>query len=248
MPAAELKRRWQAGETTYGAVVRLGLSWTAEVFAHAGLDFVWLDLQHSLTSDTTLIPMLQATNGSGATTLARVPAGDPWIIGRTLDAGAEGVIVPMIETREAAEQAVAACRFSPEGIRSFSSFRTKLLPGGPMRKALCLVMIETQEGVDNVEEIARVDGVDGVFIGPSDLALSLGLEPSATIQPGPHSDAVDRIRLACDRAGIVTMITGAPTEMRERGFRAISLGSDDGFFLSGFRAVLEARNLDGSAS
>jgi 4-hydroxy-2-oxoheptanedioate aldolase len=241
MPAAELKARWKNGEVTYATCIRLGPSLVAEVFAQKGFDVVWIDQQHGFISDSELVPILQAMNGTSATSLVRVPANDDTLIGRVLDAGAEGVIIPMVENVEDAERAVAACRHGPVGVRSIGALRLSYLPGGPGRETICLVMVETREGVDNVDAIVRVPGVDGVFVGPNDLSLSLGLPRYKGIGPGAHGEAIERIRQACDAAGIVCGISGDAKEMRGLGFRLISLGGDSMFLFGAMDAALKQR-------
>jgi 4-hydroxy-2-oxoheptanedioate aldolase len=240
VPATDLKRRWRAGEPTYAAAVRLTSTWAVEVFAQAGLDVIWIDMQHGFVTEDLLVPMLQAMNGSQATPLVRVAANDPVLIGRALDAGAEGVIVPMVQTREDAGRAVAACRYEPAGVRSHSALRLGYLPGGIHREVICLVMIETELGVRNAAEITATDGVDGVFIGPSDLALSMGLEP-AGLQQGRHAEAIEAIVAACHANAVAVALTGEPEAMKAKGVSIISLGSDNLFLTAGMNAALARR-------
>jgi 4-hydroxy-2-oxoheptanedioate aldolase len=241
MPATELKQRWANGEATYGAVVRIGHSWAPEVFAAAGLDFVWVDLQHGFVPIDTLLPIFQSMNGTRATPMARVPSNDAAIIGTVLEAGAEGVIVPMIESADDARLAVENTLHAPRGLRSHGALRLRYLPGGTFRETICIVMIETESGVEHADEIAAVPGVDGVFVGPSDLALSMGIAPKVGIQPGPHAEAIGKIRAACDRHGIVTAITGDAQEMRELGYKMISIGGDHLWMVEAMQAALDRR-------
>lgn len=241
MPATELRRRWKSGEVTYAAAVRLGHTWITEVLASAGLDVVWIDQQHGFIPEHLLLPMLQAMNGTNTTSLVRVPVNDPTSIGRVLDAGAEGIIVPMVQTADDARRAVAACSFGSDGTRSHGALRLRYLPGAIRREVICLVMIETELGVRNVSSILSVPGIDGVFIGPSDLALSVGLAPGASTQEGPVADAISSILQACGEQGAVAAITGDPQEMERLGYKLISLGSDDAFLNSGLQAALRGR-------
>jgi 4-hydroxy-2-oxoheptanedioate aldolase len=241
MPAAELKRRWSEGEATYASVIRLGSPWVAEVFAKSGLDVVWIDEQHGFNPEHLLVSLLQAMNGTNATPIVRVQANDPAAIGRVLDAGAEGVIVPMVESVGDAEAAVAATRYGPVGNRSHGGLRLKFLPGGVQRETICIVMVETVAGLEQVEKIAAVDGVDGMFIGPNDLSLSLGLPPRDGINAGPQGDAIMRIKRACDEHGKVCGITGDAQDMRELGFRLISIGGDSIFMLDAMERALARR-------
>jgi 4-hydroxy-2-oxoheptanedioate aldolase len=185
--------------------------------------------------------MLQAMNGTKVTALVRVPTNDEAAIGHVLDAGAEGVIVPLVDTVDDAKRAVSSCRLMPEGVRSYGNLRLRLFPDGPRRDTICMVMVETTLGLENVREIAGVPGVDGIFIGPNDLALSLGLAPFDGIQPGTHEEAVTAIRQACDDAGIVCCISGDAQDMRARGFRLINIGGDSIFLLDGMARALARR-------
>jgi 4-hydroxy-2-oxoheptanedioate aldolase len=241
MPAKELRQRWARGDVTYSAVIRLGSTWAAEVFAQAGFDVVWIDLQHGFNPDHLLVPMLQAMKGTNATALVRVPANDEAAIGHVLDAGAEGIIVPLVETVEDARRAVSSCRLMPDGVRSYGNLRLRLFPDGARRDTLCIVMVESVLGLRNVRDIARVPGVDGIFIGPNDLALSLGLAPFDGIQPGTHEEAVMAIRDACDEAHIVCCISGDAQEMRALGFRLINIGGDSIFVLDAMARALARR-------
>jgi 4-hydroxy-2-oxoheptanedioate aldolase len=239
MPATELKQRWARGEVTYAAVVRLGSTWAAEAFAQGGFDVVWIDQQHGFNPDHVLVPMLQAMNGTNATALVRVPANDEAAIGHVLDAGSEGVIVPLIETEEDARRAVASCHFMPVGVRSYGNLR--LSPASARGGTLCIVMVESSLGLRNVRAIAHVPGVDGIFIGPNDLALSLGLPPLGGIQPGAHAEAIMAIRNACDEAQIICCISGDAQEMQALGFRLINIGGDSTFVLDGMARALARR-------
>jgi 4-hydroxy-2-oxoheptanedioate aldolase len=239
MPAEHLRRTWSSGCPAYGAAVRLGSGWTVEVLARSGLDFVWIDREHGLNDDASLVPMLQAMNGSAAASLVRVRDNEAAEIGRVLDAGSDGVIVPMVQDAADARRAVAATRFAPLGTRSYGSFRLRYLPGGHRRDVLCIAMVESEAGVQNADAIAAEPGIDAIFIGPADLALSLGLEPTGGIQPGIHTESVAAVVAACHRAGIAAGMTGDARHMCDMGFNMISLGADMTFFERGLRTALE---------
>jgi len=225
-----LRCRLLDGETVFGASCMLGSPAVAEAMAGADLDFVYIDQQHGLTSFDTLVAVLRAFGRTKTVPLVRVLSNDLSLIGQALDAGAEGVIIPMVNSREDAERAAASCRYAPVGRRSFGPVRAGLLHGrDPLaanERVLCLVMIETAEGVAAAKEIASTPGIDGVYIGQADLALTLGLQPLVQIQPGIHQDAIQRIGAACDEAGIVRGINGSVEEMVAAGYRLITIGSD----------------------
>jgi 4-hydroxy-2-oxoheptanedioate aldolase len=154
---------------------------TAEATAAAGADYIVVDQQHGAVEPGALLAMLQAIAAGGAPSMVRVAANDPFVIGHALDVGAHGVIVPMVDDGAAAARAVAACRYAPEGVRSFGALRG----GGEGARPLCLVMIETRAGLEAVDEIAATPGLDGIYIGPSDLSLSLGLQPTLRLEHPP---------------------------------------------------------------
>jgi 4-hydroxy-2-oxoheptanedioate aldolase len=154
---------------------------------------------------------------------------------KALDAGSWGVIVPLISSPEDAARAVSACRYPPQGIRSFGPVLAADVIGSrdPEKlggEVVCLVMVETREALERVGEIAATPGLDGVYIGPSDLALSLGLPPTLEIMEGEHAEAVERIREACHEHGIAAGIHAPSGEWARRhaqaGFDLITVASD----------------------
>lgn len=175
--------------------------------AGAGYDYVCVDGQHGLADFAAMVSIFQAVGASGAAPLARVLANNGGVIGKVLDAGALGVIVPLVNDAEEAAQAVAACRYPPEGVRSYGPVRVAEVIGSKApedlaRKVLCFVMVETREGLERVEEISATPGLDGIYIGPADLAISLGLAPTLEITENEHVEAVRRIRESCRRHDI----------------------------------------------
>jgi 4-hydroxy-2-oxoheptanedioate aldolase len=151
-----------------------------------GFDWVCVDLQHGLAGLESAAPMLQAITVTGAVPLVRVPANEPWLIMRVLDLGASGVVVPLVGTPEEAARAAAACRYPPDGVRSWGPVRTSAALGASAaernERVLCIVMVETRDGVENLDAICAVAGVDGVYVGPRDLGLSYGLAPSPELE------------------------------------------------------------------
>jgi 4-hydroxy-2-oxoheptanedioate aldolase len=218
-------------------VIRLGEPWTVEALSHTAFDYLLFDCQHGLGPEHHLVQLLRILTGTPMTTLVKVPANDEAVIGRILDYGADGVIVPMIETAEQARRAVAACRYGPEGVRSYGTLRLQLLPGGATRRVLCIPMIETELGARNSTEIAAVPGVDAIYVGPADLALSLGLPPKQGLHVAPLDELVSSILTACANAGLPAGIAGDPAEMAKYGFQMISAGTDATFFLTGLQAA-----------
>jgi 4-hydroxy-2-oxoheptanedioate aldolase len=184
-----------------------------------------------------------------------VPANDVGWIGKVLDAGAEAVIIPMIETREQAEEAVANCRFYPQGRRSYGPIRAGLIfdkdPETLNRETACIVMIETMIGAENADEICSVAGVDGVYIGPGDLAITYGLKPGHNPQPGPVLDAIETIRTTCRAhdiaAGIQCHSGTEAREMADAGFTMVTICSDTQLLQSALKQELAAAGISSRA-
>lgn len=238
--ANPLIETWRQHRTTFGIWCSIPSSVSAELVAAAGFDYVCVDLQHGAISYTSAVPMLQGARAAGAAAISRVAHNDPSQIMKILDAGALGVVVPLVSTREEAARAVAACRYPPAGMRSFGPVRASVVTGSrdttDLEKVACLVMVETEEGLANVEAIASTPGLDGIYIGPADLALALGLPPAYERPEPEHVAAIETIRSACERHGIVAGIqcdSGALAARRQdQGFQMITVGNDGVFMRS----------------
>lgn len=177
-----LKRQVQAGKRTVGAWLQIASPITAEIMSRAGFDWLIVDLEHGPGDILTLVSQLQAMNGSGVTPLVRAPWNDFIMIKRILDAGAAGLLVPYVNTRAEAEAAVRACRYPPKGIRGiaaspraagFGQNPSDYLPYANS-EIFIMTAVETSEAISHLDEILKADGVDGIFVGPMDLATSMG--------------------------------------------------------------------------
>ncbi|WP_033319812.1 HpcH/HpaI aldolase family protein [Streptomyces yerevanensis] len=210
---------------------------STERIARLGYDYVALDAQHGLIDYAGVLASLTAidTKGSTAVGLVRVEANDPMPIGKALDAGAAGVIVPLIDTPQDAAAAVAAVRYPPQGRRSYGPMRSALRigpdPADAHEQTVVLAMIETAEGLKNVEEICATDGVDGVYIGPSDLRIALGGASSTDPTVADEFEAaLVTVREAAAAAGIAAGIhnaDGASAAKRlTEGFTYVTVASD----------------------
>jgi 4-hydroxy-2-oxoheptanedioate aldolase len=243
---AGLKARWAAGESTIGAWCTIPSSVPAEFLASAGFDYVGIDCQHGLAGPDSLVPMLQAINRYDVPAVVRVPVGSGWWIQRALDSGAEAVIVPMVNSAEEAAAAVRHCRYPPDGDRSYGPIRSELVvgtvPAEVNATVACLVMIETRAGAEAAEEICSTPGVDGVYTGPADLAISYGLTPRLAPVPGPHAEAMERILAACRANSIVAGVHSASGEQAlqylESGYQMVTISSDLGMMRSAARTQL----------
>ncbi|MEX2542894.1 MAG: aldolase/citrate lyase family protein [Trueperaceae bacterium] len=200
----------------------------AEVMARQGFHSICIDMQHGLIDYGDCVSMLQAIGQTDAFPLVRVPSNDEASLMRVLDAGAQGVIVPLVDTASDAARAVAACRYPPLGRRSFGPTRAAMVSGPEYHlrandKVLVFAMIETSSGLENIYEIVRTPGLDGVYIGPSDLSYALGLEPQSDNEDPKHVEAVRRIVAACRSCSLIVGIhCGGP----EFAKRALGAGAD----------------------
>jgi len=241
-----LRRKWENGEPAVGCWLTLPSSFSAEVLAHAGFDWLCVDLQHGLIDYAQMVGMLQAMSSQDATPLVRVPWNEPGIIGKCLDAGAAGVIVPMVNSREEAEAAVRACRYAPVGARSYGPLRARYSAGSDYfananSTICCIVMVETAQAVDDVDSIVSVPGVDAVYVGPADLSLTLGLQPGPDNPDESFTSAIGRILEACSCHGVVPGIAGNSTTAPKRiaqGFLMVEAASDSGLLVAGAAGVL----------
>ena len=229
---------WRDGAQTIGCWLSMANAYSAETLAQLGFDYLCIDLQHGLVDYQDLTYLLPAISTGKSTPLVRVPWNEPYEIMKALDAGAYGVIVPLVNSRADAEQAVAACRYPPVGNRSFGPIRAALYGGrGYAAEAnqhmACIAMIETQEGLRNLDEILSTPGLDGIYVGPADLALALGLPAVGDTDDPGHLETVLRILEACRNHNIPVGIHTSSLEFCEKrlaaGFDFVTLGSDAGF-------------------
>lgn len=232
-----------------GGWCHLGSSYTAEVMGSAGFDWCCIDMQHGLPDRSDLIPMVQALQLHGCPAVVRVPSLADSAIGHSLDAGAAGIIVPMVRTADDAIEAVAQCMYPPRGVRSFGPLRDKL-KSQPVDLASkspprCFAMVEDRVGLENLEAIATTEGLTGVFLGPADLGLSLWGDPRRTGDAAMLSIGSDVAR-ACEDTGITAGVfaggASAAAAWARIGFTMIALDSDSSLLQRASRdLVREAR-------
>lgn len=230
-----LRKAFAEGRNTINGWLGLPCTMSAEVVAHSGFESVTVDMQHGCVPFEHIVPMFQAICTSDAVPMARVPWNEPGIIMRVLDAGAYGLICPMINTVEEAEALVKAARYPPLGARSNGPFRASVYAGGDYVKhanneVLVFAMIETEQAIANLPEILKVEGLSGVYVGPSDLGLSMGEE--ATLAPSSQKvlDGIKKIADLTNEAGLIPGIhcDSAQTILTryETGYRFASLLND----------------------
>ncbi len=232
-----IKQKWAAGEAVINGWLHVPSGWTAEIMAHSGYDSLCIDMQHGQLDFSHVLDMLRAISTTDTVPLVRTPWNEPGIIGRILDAGAYGVICPMVNTQAECEQFVGACRYHPDGFRSRGPTRANIYGGADYvhhanDEILTIAMIETAEALENVEAIAGVPGLDAIYVGPGDLSLTLlGMERSGIdLEDADFLAALDKIVAACNAAGIAAGIhTNSPDYARrmiDRGFRFVTIMTD----------------------
>lgn len=245
------KRLLKEGKPAVGTFLSLGSPLAAEWLAHLGFDWLNIETEHSAIDVTLAQSMLQAISTTDVTPLVRVPWADPQPIKRALDAGAYGIFVPTVQTREEAQVCIDAMRYPPVGKRGMGGSRRTLYGGEDYveranEEILAILMIETAEGVKNADDILSVPGVDACFVGPNDLSASLGLKPSINPMDPIYEEALAKILAACQRHGVAPGVhTGAPEQSNrriEQGFQLIALNGDGGFMANAAQEQLGAVN------
>ena len=231
----KLKSIWARGEAVVNGWLSIPSSFSAEVMANQGFDSLTVDMQHGVIDYQVAVTMLQGISTTGAMPMARVPWNDPARLMKILDAGAYGVICPMVNTRAEAEALVRACKYPPRGYRSWGPVRASIYAGADYgdhanEDIVVMPMIETAEAMKNLDDILSVPGVDGVYVGPSDLSLALGLKPRLDQTDAPVVEAQQRIAEACKRHGVVAGIHNSTAtyalKMIAEGYQFVTLASD----------------------
>lgn len=230
-----LRTLWNEGGTAVNCWLTINSSVSAEALAQLDWNSMTVDLQHGLVDWDAAIPMLQTISATDAVPMMRVPWNNPAWIMRALDAGAYGVICPMVNSRADCEAFVGACRYAPAGYRSWGPVRG-LIYGGPdyfqyaNDTLLAIAMIETAQAMENLDEIMSTAGLDAIYVGPNDLAVSLGFEPQYAPKDPKVGVAIDTILAAAQRHGIVPGIhcgsADMAREMAAKGFQLVTLMSD----------------------
>ncbi len=230
-----LKRDLKAGKVCIGATITMNNPVVAEIMSHIGLDWLWFETEHSALSEENVLSMLQATNGADVSTMVRVPWNDKTLIKRYLDAGPDGIIVPLVNTRAEAEQAVRAMKYPPLGERGAGLSRAQaygLHMSEYMATAndevMLTLMIEHVQAVNNIDEILSVPGIDSVMVGALDLSGSMGLL-GQTGDPRVE-EAIQKVLAASKRnnvpCGIITVSPEQANQRIDQGFTHMIIGID----------------------
>ena len=238
---------WSRGGAVVNGWLAIPSTFSAETMAHQGWDSLTIDLQHGVIDYQAAVNMLTAISTTSTAPVVRVPWLDPGILMKVLDAGAYAVICPMVNTREDAQRLVAATHYAPRGTRSFGPIRALLYGGADYPQhandtIVAFAMIETRQALDNLDDILSVEGLDAVYIGPSDLSLSLGCTPKMDQDEELVVQAIDHILARARARGIVAGIHNTAPEyalkMIDKGFQFVTVSSDARLMAAGAQQLL----------
>ncbi|MFT5173375.1 MAG: 4-hydroxy-2-oxoheptanedioate aldolase [Gammaproteobacteria bacterium] len=244
----KIKQLWNDGKPATLGWLSISHSFSAEIMARQGFDALCVDLQHGTSELGNMLPMLQAISQTDTVPFVRVAWNDPAAIMKALDLGAYGIIVPLVNTAEEAAKAVAACRYMPLGMRSSGPVRAMHYGGADYqvnadKEIIVMAMIETQEGLANLDAICATPGLDAVYIGPADLSYALGMAPRADNPDPKHLATCDKIRDTAHKHGIKAVMHCAGAEFAagaiKRGFDMVMLTSDLHSMIAGVRLQLD---------
>ena len=246
--ANKLKQIWQSGGAAVNGWLAIPNGFSAETMAQAGWDSVTVDMQHGVQDYLSTVMCFQAMQAHPVLPMVRVPWNEPGIVGKVLDAGAYGVICPMVNSVEEARAFVSYCRYPPAGARSNGPIRAGIYGAstGYQKTAneeiLCIPMIETKQAVENLEAILDVPGIDAVYIGPSDLGFSYGLIPVLDRDEPQILEIYDKIIRETAKRGIAACVHCGSAAYAKRaigmGFKLVTVGSDATFIATGARQVV----------
>ena len=236
--ANKVKEIWKSGKVVVNGWLAIPSGFSAEMIAQCGFDSVTVDMQHGVQDYLSMVQCLQAMHGHPVTPMVRVPWNEPGIIGKVLDGGAYGVICPMVNTPQEAKNFVSYCKYPPQGVRSNGPVRAGMYgaPGSYQKTAneeiVLLPMMETRTAVENMEAIFDVEGIDGVYIGPSDLGFSYGLVPTLDRHEPEILKIYEKIVKECGKRGLRAGIHCSGAEGAARairiGFNLVTIANDVG--------------------
>jgi 4-hydroxy-2-oxoheptanedioate aldolase len=244
-----LRSIWKSGAAALNGWLAIPSSFCAETMAHQGWDSLCIDLQHGMVDYQAMVPMLQAISTTDTVPVVRVPWLEPGVLMKVLDAGAYGVICPMVNTREDAQKLVAWTHYAPRGTRSFGPVRATIYGGADYPQhanetIVTFAMIETAQALDNLDDILSVEGLDAIYIGPSDLSLALGCRPVFDDVDPKAAEAIDHILARAKAHGVVAGIhNGTPDGALRRiakGFQFVTVSSDARLMAAGAQQVVSA--------
>jgi 4-hydroxy-2-oxoheptanedioate aldolase len=249
-----LRTLWAADRTAINGWLAVPSSFSAEVMAHQGYDSLCIDLQHGVIDYAAMVPMLQAISTTPTVPIVRVPWLEPGIVMKALDAGAWGVIAPMVNSVDDAARLVAWTRYAPEGTRSFGPVRAALVGGADYaqhanRTIVAFAMIETAQALDSLDAILAVEGLEAIYIGPSDLSLALGCKPTFDDVEPRVAEAIVHIAERAKAHGVIAGIHCGRADValarRALGYRFVTVAADARLLAAGSQQVLSQMRAGG---
>lgn len=242
-----LRTLWQADKAALNGWLAVPSSFSAEVMAHQGWDTLTIDLQHGVVDYPAMVGMLTAISTTATMPIVRVPWLEPGIVMKSLDAGAYGIICPMVNTRDDAAKLVAWTHYAPQGTRSFGPIRASYYGGADYpakanETVVVFAMIETAQALDNLDAILSVEGLDAVYVGPSDLSLALGCKPTFDDVDPKVAAAIKHIAERAKAHGVKAGVHNGRADVAlariAQGYRFVTLGSDARLLASGSQELL----------
>ncbi|MGB1252905.1 MAG: HpcH/HpaI aldolase family protein [Candidatus Promineifilaceae bacterium] len=243
-----VKQIWKDGGAVVNGWLNIPDSWSAEVMAHQGFDSLVVDFQHGFHDVGSALRMFQAISTTDVVPMARVPWNEPIMAQRLLDAGAYGIICPMVNSREECEQFVGACRYFPDGYRSKGPTRARVYAGADYaehanREIVTIAMVETATALEQIDEICSTPELDGIYVGPGDLSLTLGGSQGMDFTEPMLVEALDRIYAACQKHGIAAGIHCGTAEyarhMIEKGWQFVTIATDSALMAQKAKEVVQ---------
>jgi 4-hydroxy-2-oxoheptanedioate aldolase len=244
----KLRTLWAQGQPAVNGWLAIANGFAAEVMGLHGWDTLTIDMQHGLIDDAALVTMLQAVQSTPAMPIVRAPWLDPAALMKILDAGAQALICPMVNTRDDAQRLVAYTHYAPRGSRSFGPVRAGLVHGADYAaqandNVVVFAMIETAQALDNLDAICSVEGLDAVYIGPSDLSLSLGCKPVFDDVDPPVAQAIDHILARAKAHGLRAGVHNGRTDVARariaKGFDFVTISSDARILIAGSQQIVK---------
>ena len=248
--ANKVKQAWQAGQAVVNGWLAIPSAFSAEMYSQCGWDSVTVDMQHGVQDYQSCVACFQGMQPSGVTPMVRVPWNEPGIIGKVLDAGAYGVICPMVNTPDEAARLVQYSKYPPHGTRSNGPIRAGAYgSSGTYQKTanseiLVIPMIETKQAIENIGAILDVSGIDGIYVGPSDLSFSYGLEPKLDVEDPFILGIYEKLLAECGKRGIAAGLhCGSPAyanRMIKMGFKLVTISNEVGLMVNAAKAAVKA--------
>ena len=246
----QLRQRLKSGKAAVNGWLAIPSGFSAEVMAQCGWDSVTVDMQHGVQDYLSMVACFQAMQAHPITPLVRVPWNEPGIVGKVLDGGAMGVICPMVNNKAEAEALVSYSKYPPHGKRSNGPIRAAMYGEASSYQAtandevLVIPMIETQEGIDKIDEILSVPGISGIYIGPSDMGLSLGMIPILDREEPVILGIYEKLLASCRKhgkwAGLHNGTAAYAARMMKMGFQLTTIANDSGLMARAAREAVAA--------